>query len=277
LAPCAACLNSAPSLAQGGTFWPGLIIFFFTPPVLAPPLDGALCSRTGCKPLPTALPAIVRLYRLSRPLQAPPKTSADLQSEVSASANQPHPPGLNIPVGATGRAVSGNARAPSPLKSDIPLLRGESYLSVPSVRLSVFFTSGRPEAPRIVTRRCWQPASYVHPCVVLLLLSTALNLSCSIARQYRLYTVYTLAKHVHMFNVTVKLIDIGTRTKVYQSDMSGSNFTAVLLKSLRYTPPPNQTETGSVSRKAFRSETIRATGYIGYRLHKAQINPMFLP
>jgi hypothetical protein len=96
-------------------------------------------------------PAIVRLYCLSRPLQAPPKTSADLGSEVSSSANQPHLPGLNIPVGATGRAVFGNARAPSSLKVDIPLLRGESYLFVPFVRLSVLFTSGHPEAPILAT------------------------------------------------------------------------------------------------------------------------------
>jgi hypothetical protein len=191
-------------------------------------VDSQFACLLGCNNA-ARIQQIVRLSCLSRPLQAPPKTSVDLRSEVSSSANQPHLLGLSIPVGATGRAVSGNARAPSSLKADIPLLRGESYLFVPFVRLSVLFTSGRPEAPHIVTRRCWQPASYVHPSVVLLLLSTALNLSGSIVRQYRLYAVYTLAKHVHMFNVTVKLIAIDARTKVYQSDMSGSKFIAVLL------------------------------------------------
>jgi hypothetical protein len=62
---------------------------------------------------------IVRLSCLSRPLQAHPKTSADLRSEVRSSANQPHLLGLNSLVRATGRAVSGNARAPSSLKADI--------------------------------------------------------------------------------------------------------------------------------------------------------------
>jgi hypothetical protein len=109
---------------------------------------------------------IVRLSCLSRPLQAPPKTSADLRSEVSSSANQPHLLGLNSLVRATGRAVSGNARAAFSLKADILLLRGESYLFVPFVRLSVRpFCERAPEAPYIVTRRCWQPASYVHPSV----------------------------------------------------------------------------------------------------------------
>jgi hypothetical protein len=89
--------------------------------------------------------------------------------------------------------------------------------------------SGRPEAPHNVTRRCWQPAGYVHTSAVLLLLSTALNLSGSIVRQYLLYAVYTLAKHIHTFNVTVKIIALDASTKVYQSDMSGSKFIAVLL------------------------------------------------
>jgi hypothetical protein len=140
-------------------------------------VDSQFACLLGCNNA-ARIQQIVRLSCLSRPLQAPLKTSADLRSEVSSSANQPQTPGLNIPLG-TGRAVFGNARAHSSLKADIPLLRGESYLFVPFVRLSVLFTSGHPEAPHIVTRRCWQPASHVHPSVVLLLLSTALNLSGS--------------------------------------------------------------------------------------------------
>jgi hypothetical protein len=163
----------------------------------------------------TRIQQIVRLSCLSRPLQAPPKTSADLRSEVSSSANQPHLLGLNSLVRATGRAVSGNARAASSLKADILLLQGESYLLVPFVRLSVcpsFLQAGTPRRRILLLAAVGNlQATCIRPSV-LLLLSTALNLSGSTARQYRLYTVYTLAKHVHMFNVTVKLIATDTRT-----------------------------------------------------------------
>jgi hypothetical protein len=127
-------------------------------------VDSQFACLLGCNNA-ARIQQIVRLSCLSRPLQAPPKTSADLRSEVSSSANQPHPLGLNSRVGATGRAVSGNARTPFSLKADILPLRGESYLFVPFIRLSVLFASGHPEAPHIVTRRCWQPASYVYPSV----------------------------------------------------------------------------------------------------------------
>jgi hypothetical protein len=129
-------------------------------------VDSQFACLLGCNNA-ARIQQIVRFSCLSRPLQAPPKTSADLRSEVSSSDNQPHLLGLNNLVRATGRAVSGNARAASSLKADILLLRGESYLLCrsfvcPFVRP---FRERAPEAPYIVTRRCLQPASYVHPSV----------------------------------------------------------------------------------------------------------------
>jgi hypothetical protein len=191
-------------------------------------VDSQFACLLGCNNA-ARIQQIVRLFCLSRPLQAPPKTSADLRSEVSSSANQPHLLGLNSPVGATGRAVSGNARAPSSLKADIPLCEASHiYLCRSSVCPS-FSRAGTPRRRILLLAAVGNlQATCIRPSV-LLLLSTALNLSGSIARQYRLYAVYTLAKHIHMFNVTVKLIALDARTKVYQSDMSGSKFIAVLL------------------------------------------------
>jgi hypothetical protein len=68
-------------------------------------------------------------------------------------------------MGATGRAVSGNARAPFSPRVDIPSSRGESYLLALSVRMSVRLRVVALRR-RNCQLRCWQPASCVLPSVV---------------------------------------------------------------------------------------------------------------
>jgi hypothetical protein len=112
-------------------------------------VDSQFACLLGCNNA-ARIQQIVRLSCLSRPLQALLKTSADLRSEGSSSANQLYLLGLNSLMRATGRAASGNARAASSLKADILLLRGESYLFAPFIRSSVcpFVRPFRERAPR---------------------------------------------------------------------------------------------------------------------------------
>jgi hypothetical protein len=136
-------------------------------------------------------------------------------------------------VRATARAKSGNARATCFAKGRFCCGRVISIALF--VRLTVRSSFPRAGAVRrrilllaayTVTRRCWQPASHVHPFVRA---AAAVDLAKSIRLDRTpiptVCSFYTIAKRIHVLNNTV----YNARTRVNQFDVSGSKFIAALV------------------------------------------------